>query len=296
MRKNYGRTDMNSIYRNENAKNAVLELYDRQLEELGITFRDIYVETSFGRTHLIECGDMDKKPLLVFHGGNATTAYNLKYCDFLLPHFHVYAVDTIGHPGKSAEVSLSPYNQDYGKWAGEVIRLLGYEKMACFGGSFGAGVLVKTMCAAPATVERSVLLVPSAIKNALSIKSMNMMFPMIMYYITHKEKWFRKCLLPMAVDEKNISEDILITARCSIDNAKIKSIMPQDEKESEMKKYRSPVLVMAAEKDCLFPAHKVLPRARRVWEQCDTYLLEGRGHMNKLTENEKDLIVEFLKK
>lgn len=286
---------MSSIYRNENAKKAVLELYDRQLEALGIPFKDIYVETSFGSTHLIECGDMDKKPLLVFHGGNATTAYNLKYCDFLLPHFHIYAVDTIGHPGKSAEVSLSPYNQDYGKWAGEVIRQLEYEKLACFGGSFGAGVLVKTMCAAPETVERSVLLVPSAIKNALSIKSINMMFPMIMYYITHKEKWFRKCLLPMAVEEKNISEDILITARCSIDNAKIKSIMPQDEKESELKKYRSPVLVMAAEKDCLFPAHKVLPRARKVWKQCDTYMLEGRGHMNELTEKEKEMIVEFLK-
>lgn len=32
----------------------------------------------------------------------------------------------IGHPGKSKEISLSPYNQDYGKWEKEVTEQLGY--------------------------------------------------------------------------------------------------------------------------------------------------------------------------
>lgn len=286
---------MSSIYRNENARRDVLDLYDKQLSELGIPFNDIYVETSFGRTHLVECGNADNEPLLVFHGGNATTAYNLKYCDFLIPHFHIYAVDTIGHPGKSAEVSLSPYNQDYGKWASEVISGLGYESISCFGGSFGAGVLVKTMCVSPEKVRRSVLLVPSAIKNAMSVKSMNMMFPMIMYWITRKREWFIKCILPMALREENITDDILITAKCSIDNARIKSIMPQDEKESELRKYSNPVLVMAAEKDCLFPGDKVIVQAQKVWKQCNTYLLADRGHINELTREEKELIISALK-
>ena len=92
---------MKSIYRNETAKKAVLDLYDAQLRDLN--HEDLYVETSFGKTHLIETGDFSAKPLLLFHGGNATTAYNLKYCQFLLDNFHIYAVDTIGHPGKKRE-------------------------------------------------------------------------------------------------------------------------------------------------------------------------------------------------
>lgn len=68
---------------------------------------DIYIDTSFGKTHLIETGNFYGKPLLVFHGGNVTTAYNLKYCDFLLKEFYIYAVDTIGHPGKSAYQSVN---------------------------------------------------------------------------------------------------------------------------------------------------------------------------------------------
>ncbi len=285
---------MRSIYRSKKGKAELIALYDKQLKELNISFEDRYVETSFGRTHLIECGDYGKPPLLIFHGGNATTAYNLKYCGFLLPHFHIYAVDTIGHPGKSAETPLSPFSQDYGEWVKEVVENLGYEKMACFGGSFGAGILVKAMCVAPEMISKSVLLVPSAIKNAPSIKSINMMFPMCMYRLTRKEKWFIKCILPMAVREENISKDILVTAKCSIDNARIKSVMPQNEKTEALRRYKNPVLVMAAQKDCLFPAGGVLRRAKAVWPQCRRYLLKDRGHIHELTEKEKKMIIAAL--
>ena len=285
---------MKSIYRNEGSKNAGLELYDRQIRELDIPYKDVYVDTSFGKTHLVECGNLEGKPLLVFHGGNSTTAYNLMSCRFLLPHFHIYAVDTIGHPGKSAQKELSSYGRDYGKWAVEVIKALGYQKMACFGGSFGAGILVKAMCVAPKRIERSVLLVPAAIKNAPLYKSMNMAFPMLMYWLTHKEKWLVKCFLPITLTEKGIDKDFLVTARTSIDHVKIKPVMPQDEKIDSLSRYQNPVLVMAAQKDCLFPADRVIPQAEKAWKQCVTYLLKDRGHLHQLTDEEEKMIVDFL--
>lgn len=285
---------MKSIYRNEQSKKAVWQLYDRQMDDLKVLYTDLFVDTSFGKTHIIECGNLRGKPLLVFHGGNATTAYNLKYCGFLLDDFHVYAVDTIGHPGKSAEVSLSPRNHDYGIWAVDVIKGLGFDGMSCFGGSFGAGILVKAMCVVPEVIKRSVLIVPSAIQNAPTYKSISMAFPMLMYWLTHNEKWFIKCILPMAIRESNITEDILETARCSIDNAKIKSIMPKNENCKNLRKYQNPVLVMAAEKDCLFPAKGVLLKAKKVWKQSERYLLKDRGHINELTNEEKKMITNFL--
>lgn len=285
---------MKSIYRNEQSKTAVWQLYDRQMTDLKIPYADLFVDTSFEKTHIIECGNLKGNPLLVFHGGNATTAYNLKYCRFLLDDFHVYAVDTIGHPGKSAEVSLSPRNQDYGKWAVDVIKGLGFKEMACFGGSFGAGILVKAMCVAPEVIKCSVLMVPSAIQNAPAYKSASMAFPMLMYWLIHKEKWFMKCILPMAITESSITQDILETARCSIDNAKIKAVMPKNESCKNLRKYQKPVLVMAAEKDCLFPAKDVLLKAEKVWKQSKRYLLKDRGHINELTDEEKKMIIDFL--
>ena len=286
---------MKTIYKSIEGKNKVLKLYEEQLNRLAVAYEDLYIDTSFGKTHLIETGNLKGVPLLVFHGGNATTAYNLLTCTFLFNDFHLYAVDTIGHPGKSAENSLSPNNYDYGKWASEVITAIGYDKIRCFGGSFGAGVLAKTMCVSPEKIEKAVLYVPSGIKNAPAYKSMNMMFPMIMYWVTHKTKWLKKCILPMAVTEENIDADIFETAKCSIDNVKIKAGMPSNVLPDDMRKCIAPTLVMAGENDCLFPAKLVIPQAEKIIPNCSTYLLQSRGHMNHLTEIEKQKIVDFFK-
>ncbi len=283
-----------SIYKSESGKMTILALYNKQMERLNKKYKDLYIKTTFGKTHLVETGNMSGKPLLVFHGGNATTAYNLLFCDFLMNDFHIFAVDTIGHPGKSDETSLSPNNYDYGKWVSEVIEGLGYEKISCFGGSFGAGIITKTMCVAPEKVNRAVLYVPSGIKNAPAINSMSMMFPMIMYWITHKDKWLKKCMLPMAVSEENITEEIYETAKLSINYSKVKTGMPSNVSAKYISKCKAPTLVMAADKDCLFPAKGVIPRAERIIQNCTTYLLKNRGHMSNLTEDEKKMIVDFL--
>lgn len=53
-------------------------------------------------------------------------------------------------------------------------------------------------------------------KNAPAIKSIKMMFPMIMYRMMHKDRGLKKCILPMAVTEDNITDDIYETRRTSI--------------------------------------------------------------------------------
>lgn len=286
---------MKTIYKSEDGKRKILDLYDKQLHRLNTSYRDLYVNTSFGKTHLVETGNLVGEPLLVFHGGNATTAYNLLYFEFMMNDYHIYAVDTIGHPGKSDETSLSPKGYDYGKWASEVISELGYESISCCSGSFGAGILAKTMCVAPEKVKKALLYVPSGIKNAPAINSINMIFPMIMYWITHSDKWLRKTMLPMAVTEENITEDIYQTAKLSINYSKVKTGMPSDVDGDLMKRCNAPALVMAAEKDCLFPAKGVIKRAQEIIPNCTTYLIAGRGHMNNMTDKEKEMIREFLK-
>ena len=98
----------------------------------------------------------------------------------------------------------------------------------------------------------------------------------------------------MAISEENITDDIYQTAKLSIDYAKVKTAMPSNVDEKRMKKCKAPTLVMAAEKDCLFPGEGVIERAERIIPDCQTYLLKDRGHMNVLTDNEKKLITDFL--
>lgn len=283
------------IYKSKDGQIKSLELYDKQLSKLGFSFIDLYIETSFGNTHIVETGNSDGTPLLIFHGGNSTSAYNLLMYSFLLEDFHVYAVDTIGHPGKSAEVCLSHRGYDYGKWASEVIEKIGYEKISCFGCSFGGGILAKLICVAPAMVEKAVLIVPSGINNALPISSIKMMIPLLQYSITKKEKYLIKTALHMALREDVLDEDTLDIVKDSFDNVKTKVGMPTNIEAQKLSSYNSPTLVIASEKDCLFPAKKVLSRSKQIISNCRTYELKESGHMHILPQNVKDIIIDFLK-
>ncbi len=67
---------MSTIYKKADSKAKVLALYDRQMKKLNYPYKDLYVETPYGESHLVETGDLSGKLLLVFHGGNSTSAYN----------------------------------------------------------------------------------------------------------------------------------------------------------------------------------------------------------------------------
>ena len=283
---------MKSIYKSAAAQKELDSLYGRQMKKLGLPFRDRYLDTPFGKTHVTETGNFAGKPLLVFHGGNANSAYNLLACKFLAEEFHLYAVDTIGHPGKSAETCLPARGNAYGVWAASVIDGLGYSQMACLGGSFGGGILMKLLCAAPEKVERAVLLVPAGIQNAAAIRSVSMLFPMLFYRFTHQEKWLLRCILKMAIREEEIDSDTYEMVKASIDGVRVKIGMPGNVKPDT--RCEVPVLVMAAQKDCLFPAQKVLPRAKKIFRNRVLYMMAGRGHLHHLKGWEEKMIRNFL--
>lgn len=285
---------MRSIYRSAAGKRRTLELYDAQLSRLGLPFEDLYVQTARGRTHCVRTGNPKGLPLLVLHGGNSTTAYNLLLCRFLLEDFCVYAVDLIGHPGKSDEISLPAWGYAYGVWAAEVIAGLGFEAINCYGNSFGAGVLAKLLCTAPKKVKRCVLEVPAGIGNALPLSSARMMIPLLRYLKTRADSDIVEAALFMARDRSLIDGDTMDILRNSFEDVRTKVMMPTNISPLRSRRCSAPVLVLAGTEDCLFPAARVLKRARRLLMHSTQYVLEGRAHMHRLTAEEQDMILQFL--
>lgn len=288
-----------AVYKNAKSEKIMRDLYDKQVLALNVEFEDIYVDTRFGKTHLLKTGNPNGKPILLFHGGNSTTPYYLRDFLCLRNEYLIYAPDTMGHPGKSAQTVLSARNLEYGEWASDVIDGLGFEQMICMGGSYGGGVLVKLMCFAPQKIAKAILLVPSGICNASTASIMfNMGIPMILYIITQKEKWLKKAILPMAITENEIDESTFEMVKCSFDNVCVKAGMPSNVKVADIKNYIAPTLLIAGEKDVLFPGEKVIARAKTVITNLQTYLMKGSGHMCVLSsekyKNILKMIADFL--
>ena len=130
-------------YRSEKAGRAILETYDRLLAAWGCDVRERNVATLYGATHVIECGREDAPPLVLFHGvGDDSALMWIFNAAELGKQFHLYAIDTIGGPGKS--VPNENYNRDFDdiRWIDETLDGLGIEQ-AFFAGVSNGGYLVQ---------------------------------------------------------------------------------------------------------------------------------------------------------
>lgn len=286
---------MKKVYKNKQGETALIELYERQLKALDILYEDLWVETRFGQAHIIRLGKPDGKPLLLFHGGNSTTPYYLAGFTSLFEHLCIYAVDTVGHPGKSAQTVLSAKSMAYGEWASDVITGLGFQKMCCMGGSYGGGVVVKLMCAAPDKIEKAVLIVPSGIANVPTFNIIiKMGIPMLLYILTKKDYWLKKAILPMAIEEKNIDANTYEMVKNSFEYTVVKAGMPSNAQADKLKRCTAPTLLIAAEKDCMFPGEKVIERAKKTIPKLKAYLLHNQGHLCILPVDVLNMISEFI--
>lgn len=292
---------MNGIYKTQEGEQLIHELYDRQVKRLGVPCVDIYAETRFGKTHILQTGSSQGTPVVLFHGGNSTAAFSLLQNLHLIQDHLVYAPDTIGHPGKSAQMTLSSDTLAYGQWASDVIDSLGLGKAVCMGESFGGGIVMKLMCVSPEKIEKAVLLVPAGISNASKAKLVwSMGIPMMMYLVSKKERWFEKTFQPMASPGEPIDQDTLEMMRTTFHHVSVNPNMPSNVKTEEISSFHAPVLLLAGELDALFPGKQVIERAKRILPKVEAHLLPGCGHLyytsKKRTQFVQEIIRSFLSK
>lgn len=127
------------VYKNAKAGKMILESYDALLKQWGAEINEMDISGRYGSTHVLETGDKNKSPLVLFHGVGDDAAlmwiYNAKE---LGKHFHIFAVDTIGGPGKSVPGAGYDKTFDDEIWITELLDKLGLDKIFMAGVSNGA--------------------------------------------------------------------------------------------------------------------------------------------------------------
>ena len=166
---------MIKVYKNQKAAENIIKTYDQLLKRWGIPFEESDIETSYGSTHIITAGNKQGQPLILFHGVGDDSAlmwlYNAKEW---AKEFRLFAIDTLGGPGKSRP--NENYNKDFddAKWIDEIRQKLGLGKISLIGVSNGGYLVQYYNLMRPEWVDKAISMA-SSVPNRTSGETMKIM-------------------------------------------------------------------------------------------------------------------------
>jgi pimeloyl-ACP methyl ester carboxylesterase len=152
---------MVSIFKSSALERQYLDAYQAVLGLWPVPHESIDVSTRFGITHINASGSNDKPAMVLLPGYGANSTMWFPNIAGLSSQYRVYAVDTIGQPGKSIPTRRMAA-QNSPEWIRDVFDGLGIEKAHLVGVSLGGWLSLNFALHAPERVRRVVLLDPAA--------------------------------------------------------------------------------------------------------------------------------------
>ncbi len=269
---------MSAIYKNDTVKFELNNLYEEKLASLNIDYKELDVNTSFGRTRIIKTGNPKGKKIVLFHGYNAGAPLTLEAVKSLRKDYLLFAIDTIGQATKSEETVMNIKNDSFAIWADEVLEGLQITSANFIGISYGAYILQKLIIYKPKKVNKCIFVVPSGITSGNFCESMKKLtFPLIRYKITKKEKHLN--LFINAFVPKNDSF-MLKMLSIMMKGIKLDTRIPSLLKEKDVCNFNKPVYIIAAKDDVYFPGEKIAKRSKKLFSNLqEVYMLNNSKHM-----------------
>lgn len=264
------------VYKNKECEEKMHAFYDKAMASLGVNYTEAYVDTSFGKTHVLTIGDEKKPKILTLHGGNGISPLNIRLFLPLVQDFCIIAPDVIGMPGKSAPYrNLNTSKDDYGVWLYEITERLGIKRASFAVSSYSSAMMLSLAVIHPEKIGKSVLLVPSGIAHGKIMPMINkMMFPFIKYYFKPTKAGLDGIIETMAGQSDDLWREFFDLMMSSY---KMEMRAPKEYGKKELASFNSPIMIFASNNDIFFPADKVFKKAREIFSgEISTRLIESK--------------------
>ncbi|MCZ8521861.1 alpha/beta fold hydrolase [Paenibacillus caseinilyticus] len=282
------------IYKSPEGKNILLQRYESYLNSLQIPLHREYIQTRYGLVHMLNTGRHNGKPLFILQGGNCINPMTLSWFAPLLKHYRVYAPDTIGHPGCSAENRISANDESFAHWIIDLMDHYKIPRSAFIGPSFGGGILLRLAESRPEKIACAVLVCPAGFGMGPMLSILQqIVLPMIWFKLSASEKSLKKLTDAMSMQSmKELDRQIIGEI---FTHMRLEKGMPRQTERIRLTGYHAPTLIFAGKKDVFFPGDQITKRAKELIPQANTVIYNG-GHFpsEKQLQSMNEEIIQFL--
>lgn len=284
-----------SIYKNETGKQVLAQFYEKYLETFEVDIERSYVETTFGKTHVLMTGPKDGKPLFIFQGGNCINPMTLSWFTPLFNDYRIYAPDTIGDPGFSDETRVSAKDSSFACWISELMNHFQIKKSAFIGPSYGGGIILRLAAFHPEKIACSILVSPAGIQLGSKLEMIRrILIPLLIFKMNHSTAQINKITDIMSDSSmKQLDRDVIVSI---FNYVELKQEMPKLTEKKELEQYTSPTLVIAGSKDIFFPAKKIRKVAEDIipnltnFHSFDMAHFPSEASLNKINHEIKEFL------
>jgi pimeloyl-ACP methyl ester carboxylesterase len=283
-----------TVYKSSDDRRILMDLYNKVLSSWPVPFTEIDIESKYGKTHIIKCGNQNGKPILLFHGtGNNSLMWRYN-CEELGKKYLLYLVDTINDPGKSEQSNLFNPQFNYSDWIDDLLNQLNLRSVSIIGHSKGGWLALNTVIKIQERIEKVALLAPAVGIN----EKLNMQFLLksISVGINPSTKNIEKYFRYMSCPGKLPSKPYIDYVSTLVKGTKAKPIKHRQFTDDELKGIQKPIFLMFGEYEVCNDYKEVIERAKALISNLKYEIIPNAGHglQGDNPELINKLIIEFL--
>jgi pimeloyl-ACP methyl ester carboxylesterase len=240
--------------------------YDAALKVWPVPYEQFDVPTRFGTTHVIACGPQDAPPLVLLHGYMATSVMWAPNIGDFSRRYRVYAIDTMGQPGKSIPGEPIGTAADYVAWLTATLDALHLDRVNLLGMSFGGLLALHYASAAPERVQRLALLSPGGLlplSRQLKLRAMLMVLLPTRFTANSLMRWIG-LRDDGETEDWRVMELMYLGIRHFRMPTETLRIPPAPLLDEDLRALRMPVLLLIGEHEVVYDAAAAMTRARRL--------------------------------
>ena len=270
-----------TIYKSERGYRRYLSFYDSMLARWPTPHESIYVDSVYGKTHVLAFGVAGKPDLVLIHGGGTNALMWIPLAPYLADDFRVYAIDNPDQPNRSEGTMPFRDVQGYVDFVSQVIEGLGLTQPFLAGLSQGGWICLNVAHRAPRSASKVVCMAPVF---GLHPPEPTLLRSTLLVALLPTRRRVRKYLSLYTASPETSGSDLFESytemvyrmLKCyRMPRTMMKHPLLSDE---ELRRIECPTMIMVGEREVIYNPLEALERARAHIPGARTVLVPWAGH------------------
>ncbi len=268
-----------SVFKTPENRKMFHEAYQHLMETWSEPYEDRWIETSFGKTHVVVSGPTNGEPLVLLPGAQATSAMWGPMIPILTKNHRVFCLDLIDQVGLSEPVKVLSNQEESNTWLEETLNGLGLNKVSIIGNSLGSFIASMFASTHPERVNKIVFTAPAAVISGVRLAYIiNIIFSSLVTSISIKKRFLHKNSAGLVSEKSKLFQ---LHLKAMTGSKIISKIQPRSLTVDELSSIKSPALFILGDKDITSDkkAERVVHDLSKLKLKFQFEILKDAGHL-----------------